>query len=462
MAPPSREDSTSCQKSSPIGSGAGSSLNRRPRPVRHDFVEVKLLGKGSVGTVTKVMSKKTGNVYALKAINKQRILQNCLKEQLLAEIRTQMTVQHDNLLRCFDYFEDGECVYLVLELAVCGDLYGHLVRGALSEHDAAHVFSQVAEGLRHLHALNIAHRDLKPENIMLKHDFEVKIADFGCVSQKNTRSTFCGTACMLAPEMISGTNYDHRVDVWALGLLLFEMLTGSSLFDSDKNIMTTFERIMKQDISASLENRVPLASRSLIEGLLQRNPDKRMDLKTALAHPWVVSCREARVRAEPPQLADSISSSVAKNYLLDLKGQGLDPLNTTSTSTSSGKSPNSTHRDVSFNWERSSTNRLDTSTSSVGSRGDVYRFLREATGSATIPMKAVPEPKDELPCATCSVCGQKMPLDVASIEQHDLMCRPRGGLPPSTPPATSRLSPSMLSPSMGSKELYAREPRGQC
>ena len=53
-------------------------------------------------------------------------------------------------------------------------------------------FSQVAEGLRHLHALNIAHRDLKPENIMLKHDFEVKIADFGCVSQKNTRSTFCG------------------------------------------------------------------------------------------------------------------------------------------------------------------------------------------------------------------------------------------------------------------------------
>jgi serine/threonine protein kinase len=236
------------------------------------------------------------------------------------------------------------------------------------------------------------------------------------------------------------------------------MLTGSSLFDSDKNIMTTFERITKQDIAASLENRVPVASRSLIEGLLQRNPDRRMELKTALAHPWVVSCKEARVQAEPLQVKDSISSSVAKNFLLDLKGQGLDPLNTTSTSTSSGKSPNSTHRDVSFNREGSSINRLDTPTSSVGSRGDMYRSLRDGSGSATIPMKAVPEP-EELPCATCSVCGKKMPLDVASIEQHSLLCRPTGGLPPSSPPTTSSLSFSAYSPATGSRELNLRESR---
>eukprot|EP00403_Amphidinium_massartii_P037314 CAMPEP_0178454892 /NCGR_PEP_ID=MMETSP0689_2-20121128/45614_1 /TAXON_ID=160604 /ORGANISM="Amphidinium massartii, Strain CS-259" /LENGTH=202 /DNA_ID=CAMNT_0020080883 /DNA_START=93 /DNA_END=698 /DNA_ORIENTATION=- len=151
----------------------------KARPRRDDFVAVKLLGRGSIGTVIKVMHKGSGNVYAMKVIHKDHIEKNGLRSQLLAEVRIQMTLRHVNLLRCFNYFEDADRVFLVLELATGGDLYQYLKRGALPQEDAA-------------------------ENIMLGRDLQAKIADFGCVSQKQSRNTLCGTACILAPEMITG------------------------------------------------------------------------------------------------------------------------------------------------------------------------------------------------------------------------------------------------------------------
>ncbi|CAE8731654.1 unnamed protein product, partial [Polarella glacialis] len=283
------------------------------RPVREDFVSLKSLGEGSMGAVTKVMHRTSGNVYALKAVDKKRVLDHNLQGQLLSEVKTQMTMQHPNLLRCYDYFEESGTVYIVLELASGGDLYQRLRRhGPLAQPDAAHVFGQVCEGVKHLHEKGIIHRDLKPENILLTGDMTVKIADFGWCAQASgggKRATFCGTLCMLAPEMVSGKSYDAKVDVWAVGVLLYEMLTGTSPFDKGEGLMETCKAIVNPD--AVCFDLVPEGAHPLIRGLLEQQAVQRTPLCEVIIHPWVSEQRTVRANIERPSHREASSASLA-------------------------------------------------------------------------------------------------------------------------------------------------------
>mmetsp|Transcript_21344 Transcript_21344/g.39048 ORF Transcript_21344/g.39048 Transcript_21344/m.39048 type:complete len:499 (-) Transcript_21344:392-1888(-) len=422
------------------------------RPQKEDFVFVKLLGRGSIGTVIKAMHKESGNVYAMKVIHKDHIDKNGLRSQLLAEVKIQMTIRHQNLLRCYSYFEDEDRVYLVLELATGGDLYQYLKKGPLSQEDAAFVFAQVATGIQHLHSHGIAHRDLKPENIMLGRDLKAKIADFGCVSQKSARSTLCGTACILAPEMIVGLSYDHRVDVWALGVLLFEMVVGFSPFESGEGIIKTCERIMKEDLQGSVLERVPIVVRPLIGGLLQRNPDERMPISEALQHPWIVgkcAVRAATARAANANAAKSpapvlqigkkegplskwarpehVSTSRAPR---DENDSGNTPKFATSPSTPKHLAGQYDAEDVGF---EPSAQQPKSQAKGAGvheralqpfappSRGRVPRDLEESDVMQLT--------------AACVKCGLRLPMDVASIEQHAVVCDSAMGTYGSGPPS---------------------------
>eukprot|EP00933_Yihiella_yeosuensis_P083163 TRINITY_DN97317_c0_g1_i1.p1 TRINITY_DN97317_c0_g1~~TRINITY_DN97317_c0_g1_i1.p1 ORF type:complete len:814 (+),score=148.15 TRINITY_DN97317_c0_g1_i1:172-2613(+) len=282
------------------------------RPTRDDFVSLKSLGEGSMGAVTKVMHKTSGNVYALKAIDKKRVMDHNLQAQLVAEVKTQMTVTHHNLLRCFDYFEESGTVYIVLEMAAGGDLYQYLRKnGPFKQPDAAYIFGQVCEGVKHLHDSGIIHRDLKPENILLTGDLVVKIADFGWCAQAQGRSTFCGTLCMLAPEMVSGKSYDGRVDVWAVGVLLYEMLTGSSPFDKGQGLMETCKAIVGTGLSDGLLEPVPPGAHPLLRGLCCQEADKRIPLSQAISHPWVIEQTAIRQPGAPPRVSNASTFSIA-------------------------------------------------------------------------------------------------------------------------------------------------------
>merc|ERR1719421_1084045 len=132
------------------------------------------------------------------------------------------------------YFEDRESVYMVLELAD-HQLARYLrSRGPLPEPEAADFVRQTAEGLLYLHGLGIIHRDLKPENLLLKgSENEIKIADFGwcaLIKANESRKTFCGTLDYIAPEVLRGDEYSFGADVWALGVLLYELRTGRAPF----------------------------------------------------------------------------------------------------------------------------------------------------------------------------------------------------------------------------------------
>eukprot|EP00434_Breviolum_minutum_P011650 symbB.v1.2.010273.t1/scaffold619.1/size180033/9 len=257
-----------------------------------DFVYLNILGEGSMGLVRKVMHRTSGEVYALKAVDKKRVLDHKLQDQLVSEVNTQMTLSHPNLLRCFDCFLEADTVYIVLEVASEGDLYQLMKRqGPLTEPDAAYVFKQVCEGIQHLHSNGIIHRDLKPENVLLAGDMTVKIADFGWAAkakQNDTRSTFCGTLCMLAPEIIAGKAYDAKVDVWAIGVLLFEMIMGQSPFDKGQGLMETCKAIVGPGLSAVSLDEVPPAVHPLLRGLMHQQPEKRISLEDCLASKWVL------------------------------------------------------------------------------------------------------------------------------------------------------------------------------
>merc|ERR1719454_1359516 len=143
-----------------------------------------------------------------------------MTEYLAREVKTQMRLQHPNILRLHYYFEDASKVYLLLEYANGGSLFSLLrKRGRLLESEAAPIFVDVAKALDCLHNYGIVHRDLKPENILMCSGDVAKLADFGWCQEISKdgvpRHTFCGTWDYLSPEMVENEPHNHTVDIWA-------------------------------------------------------------------------------------------------------------------------------------------------------------------------------------------------------------------------------------------------------
>ena len=151
----------------------------------------------------------------------------------------QARLKHPRVLRLYGYFHDEKRVYLVTELAPNGELFKLLQKEKrFDEPQVARWISQIADALAFLHRHHVVHRDIKPENILLDADNNAKVADFGWSTvTAHKRSTFCGTLDYLAPEML-GESYDHRVDIWSLGVLMFELLVGKAPFDAPETEQT--------------------------------------------------------------------------------------------------------------------------------------------------------------------------------------------------------------------------------
>jgi serine/threonine protein kinase len=192
----------------------------------------RILGEGSFSKVYKVKSKADGKIYALKQIN-LKLLSEREIENLQTEISLHRTLNHPNVIQFIDYVFHKHFLYILLEYASNGCLffYIHSIAG-LSEPVALRLINQITLGIDYFHSKGIIHRDLKPENILLDENFNVKICDFGWSSQIKRgeyKSTVCGTFEYMAPEMLekSRTKYNKKLDVWCLGILLYEILHGT-------------------------------------------------------------------------------------------------------------------------------------------------------------------------------------------------------------------------------------------
>ena len=211
----------------------------------------KPLGRGKFGNVYMAREKATGAVVALKVIFKKQVDKHGVLKQLREEIEIQTRLRHPGVLRMHGYFHDEKRVYLVLELAPGGELFKRLqAETTFSEAQTAKWIAQLSSALNVVHAHHVIHRDIKPENLLLDSDDNLKIADFGWSTvAKHKRKTFCGTLDYLAPEMLTDSSYDKRVDVWALGVLLFECMIGTPPFEVPDSVEATHAAITSGQVN---------------------------------------------------------------------------------------------------------------------------------------------------------------------------------------------------------------------
>ncbi|KAI0114065.1 serine/threonine-protein kinase [Nemania sp. FL0031] len=284
--------------SSQVSSNAENSASRGPAEddqlhlARFDIG--KELGKGAYGRVYLARHRPSGYICALKTMEVDEILAAGLQTSVKREIEIHSRLQHPGILGFYTWFHDEEKIYLVLEYAAGGELFAVLQRsGRLSEELTAVYIAQVARALVHLHARNVIHRDIKPENILLGSNGELKLADFGysVYSPDNRRTTVCGTLEYFAPEMLAPgkPGYTNAVDLWALGVLTYELLVGHTPFtDSDDS---TKARIRHRDMRP-LPQGISLEAQDFIHSLLVLDPEQRLPLNDVLGHPWIVEHNE--------------------------------------------------------------------------------------------------------------------------------------------------------------------------
>jgi aurora kinase len=229
-----------------------------------DFDIGKPLGKGKFGNVYLAREKQSKYVVALKVLFKKQLHDHGVEHQLRREIEIQSHLRHPNILRLYGYFYDATRVYLILEFAAKGELYGYLKQSVRFPEDrSAFYVEQLTHALVYCHRKHVIHRDIKPENLLLDHRGNLKIADFGWSVHAPSlrRKTLCGTLDYLPPEMVEGLPHDANVDIWSLGVLAYEFLVGNPPFEAQSHT-DTYKRIAKVDLK--FPSHVSASARDLI------------------------------------------------------------------------------------------------------------------------------------------------------------------------------------------------------
>jgi hypothetical protein len=259
----------------------------------YDYYEMyKVIGKGHFGEVRLGADKRSKEYVAIKIINKSKLKQIEL-EATKSEAEILLRCNHRNIVKLLDKFETFDHIYLVFENLSGGDLYNLVSKhgGKLDNESAKYVMFQIGEGMKYLYSLGIIHRDLKPDNIMLNSHNEIKIVDFGMskiVGKDNKVGGKLGTLAYIAPEVIQGRPYNKEIDIWSLGIILYNLLTGKVPFSDPKHaskILTSSkasgdmffsERALRGVSSLAID----LMRQCLIEQSL------RINILQFLEHPW--------------------------------------------------------------------------------------------------------------------------------------------------------------------------------
>ncbi|GKV04317.1 hypothetical protein SLEP1_g16486 [Rubroshorea leprosula] len=242
-----------------------------------DFEVLKVVGQGAFGKVYQVRKKGTSEIYAMKVMRKDKIVEKNHAEYMKAERDILTKIDHPFIVQLKYSFQTKYRLYLVLDFINGGHLFFQLYHHGLFREDLARIYAaEIVSAVSHLHANGIMHRDLKPENILLDADGHVMLTDFGLAKEfdENTRSnSMCGTVEYMAPEIILGKGHDKAADWWSVGILSYEMLTGKPPFiggNRDKIQQKIVKDKMKLPAFLSSE------AHSLLKGLLQKDASKRL------------------------------------------------------------------------------------------------------------------------------------------------------------------------------------------
>ena len=265
-------------------------LEREACKTDFESLEDKSIGKGGFGSVWKVRHKITKQIFAIKVINKESIVKQKMVEQTNREIEIMYKLDHPHIIKLYSHFEDDEDFCLIMQIASKGQLYSIIKRlKRLDQRTAAQYMREVISAIKYLHTRNppIIHRDIKPENILLDQEGRCKLADFGWSNfdeGNKFRDTYCGTPEYLAPEMITKSGHNESVDIWALGVLIFEMLTGRTPFNFTGDRIQLFNNI--KTLRIVWTDDFPQLAKDLVGKILRLNPKDRLTLDEIINHQW--------------------------------------------------------------------------------------------------------------------------------------------------------------------------------
>jgi len=230
----------------------------------------------------------TSTPWAVKKIPRSIIEQHGLSEQMEREIEIMREMRHPHIVELHFSFRDEKSVYLGMEFAEGGGMFDLLSKsGRFTNEVAAKYFFEVCDALEYLHKRKVIHRDIKPENILLDKEGHAKLADFGwsnVMENVSFRATFCCTPDYLAPEMIRGEGHNESLDMWEMGVLLYEMVIGKSPFGSSSQ-EATCRLILQVDL------RFPAGTDALAEDLIRKlcklRSEDRLTAGQAKSHAFV-------------------------------------------------------------------------------------------------------------------------------------------------------------------------------
>lgn len=304
--------------------------------VKETYAVGKVLGHGASGEVYLVTNKENGRQYACKVVKKNANMNDA--QSMSTEIEIMKRVRHRNIVSMYELYETPKCLWIILELVDGGDLY-HFLANAVEYNEvvASRQLKQVLQGVHYLHSMGVVHRDLKLDNILLSgalDQCEVKIADFGLsalvrldedgydAEESGKRKRYVklkemwGTKEYFAPEVVE-QSYGPQADVWALGCVLYEMLTGEQAFpvrehDTEHKF---YGRIAKGEYSLDkpVFQKISSEAKDLLKGMLQVDPVNRLSASECLLHPWITGKAHTDKHMQPlPEVQQHMKARIER------------------------------------------------------------------------------------------------------------------------------------------------------
>ena len=261
----------------------------------------ELLGKGTYSNVYKGYHKITKELVAIKEIDINKNIKHI--NRFYKEIEILEKTDNINIINIINSIENKDYIFIIMEFCEKGDLRKFLKRRPLKEQHVKKLMIQLVSGMQYMYNNNIYHRDLKPQNILIDKYYNLKITDFGLAKDEEENplfKTICGSPMYMAPEIMKYKKYDKKADLWSLGVIFYELLTGKTPFTAN-NHAELLENIETKKIYFPSHIKISHNARDLLIGLLNKDSKKRITWKELFNHEW---------------LSSNISNSILKSNII--------------------------------------------------------------------------------------------------------------------------------------------------